>query len=458
MSKQITLWTASADGLAYSLDWGATWTEVSTAPIFSGGIVNALWGPRDSWKIYVLYGPNFGGQGGIWYYDETGWHSELIGFNTEPIYSTWPTRRGIWCNEDDTYVVHVHKGIIRERDGAPGTSWTETVVYFPGSWWEGFYDVHGNPDGSAVYAAYSETQLYRKDPTTGVWARATLVPSYRLHCVRVVSDTEVWICGQGNTGGLGRSGNIWKWDGATLTEEFVKSDPFGTTRITSLYMEDDGSAGWAIWHNNNDLSFLQYNGSVWSEVQAADFGSRPTEITQLAGDLPSARLVLDDSILVAYDGATWSVLPTSFPISGDFLSLQYLGPDLTPEPPATVQERPAYGLQRYGSSSLYGKSFTDGPLIQNQDPAPDSVDNSVDTPIETEVNGILYPTDPATVVIRVNGVIAWESDSPQNGYTGYKTNSMNGFRYHLEAPGSFQNYSQVVIEIDAKDTNGSAIT
>lgn len=162
-----------------------------------------------------------------------------------------------------------------------------------------------------------------------------------------------------------------------------------------------------------------------------------------------------DGIIALWNGSFWSdESPPGFDTS-IFLDVHgYLeNPDFVPP----TEADPKYGIGLYGKKPTpYGSPET-GPLVRNQDPAPDSTDNTQDTPIELEVNGVVFPTDPDTVVIRINSVVAWENDEPQNGYTGYKTNSMNGFRYHLEAPGLFAGNSQPVIEINAADVNGSII-
>ena len=452
MSGNITLWTVSENGIAYSSDRGATWTQI---PDYSGGVwvANGLCGPSNTWKIYTLIGPNSVPNEGIVSYDETGWHSELTGFNTEPMVADWPVRSGMWCNEDDTYVVSVKYADIRERDGPPGTPWTNPVTRFPSAWWHGFHAVHGTPDASAVYAVFTgvapDAGLYRRDPGTGVWSGvAIFFLEERLLGVYVVSDTEVWIYGEGPSGGT-----IWKWDGANVTEEFSKSDPFGTLRVTSIYMEPDGSSGWAILHHDDEIYFLRYNGASWSEAQVTDFGDWSTEMTQLEGDLNSARLVLGDGTMVAYNGASWVSFPTSAPFSPEFYHLQYLGPEIVPAPAPESGEVVcgAYGWQPHGRDSQYGRSFCPTPpYLANLDPADGETGVYPDTDIVLDVLDDDGDLNADSVVIEVNDVVVWSGDAQQNGFVVSKTAQSYGLRYVITPP-EFLSPGTTVVAAYAED-------
>ena len=303
-----TIWTtARVDPMAYSIDGGSSWVPVSTAVISSSVYSNGLCGPKTVWKFYS----QFDESKGIWYFDETGWHSELLGFSAYVGYNKPGSE--IWCNEDDTLVVSVSSGFIRTRDGAPGTSW---VLEYSGSSY--IYDVHGTPDGSSVFAVQSvsnSTVNILERTGGGTWSVAHSFSGTNINgfIIRVVSDTEVWVAGRENG-----SGKIWKWNGSTLTEAF--SDPnMSSLGVMAMYMAEDGSEGWAAYRSNGatyETSFIYYNGSTWAITQSVSYDSYCTDITQLDGDPTSAKLMLENGSIREYSGSAWDTTYSVAAVTG----------------------------------------------------------------------------------------------------------------------------------------------
>ena len=334
MSTKHVLWAAGLDGpAAYSIDGGNSWVSVSTESITPTVWSVDAWSPKNALKVYS----QFDEFEGIWYYSSGTWNPEFPAFDTL-VFSRNPQRSALWCAEDDSLVVAINWAWIRQRLGPPGTPWTEQD-YSPVYGTNQFWDVHGLPDGSAVYTAATEDtaaptlDVHLLKLAGGVWTTAvikTLTPpeTMTISHIRAVSETEVWLAGYYYLGGPFDPYfyKIWKWDGAVLTEEWCSASNEGRLDgFPAFHMAEDGSEGWAVlrvWPASR-MKYLRFDGEAWSSSASVDYGVEPQSITQIDGDTSSARLLLSDNTVVAYDGAVWSPLATAPPLGGSPLTLRY---------------------------------------------------------------------------------------------------------------------------------------
>jgi len=242
-----TLWDMGSDELWYSFDKGDTWESTrydSGYERYMGG----LWGPKNSWKVYVQVDSS-----GIHYYDGT-WHLEDSFASTYP-FDHWASTdyiQSMWCDDEDTIVCATGQGedaeLIRVRDGGPGTSWA-TEYTGNVSEYEVPTCVHGCPDGSAIFATtygWTGTEYYAKllkRQPGGTWTTETtwnppIFGNYGLwQVVRVVSATEVYISGQ-YYNGSDYVNLVWKWNGSSLSIDYTSP---GDGEFEGMWMAPDGS-------------------------------------------------------------------------------------------------------------------------------------------------------------------------------------------------------------------------
>lgn len=67
------------------------------------------------------------------------------------------------------------------------------------------------------------------------------------------------------------------------------------------------------------------------------------------------------------------------------------------------------------------------------------------------IDTTLLPLIPASVVIRVNGVVAWEAQAQANGFFVLATNVADGIRYVITAPFDWTPGALVTVTVDASD-------
>ena len=414
--------------LAYSTDDGTSWTLVDAPP----GVVDAgpgkAWAPKTVQKIYTVLAGQIN-MYGLYYYDGTDWIVEnasvgVAGFGVG--YRPW--LNPVWCNEDDTYVAVGGEGTIWERDGGPGTAWTEASV----SGYDEFREIHGTPDGSAVFAIVWDWW----NDIGGLWKKTGSGWSEVLHVgdglydaqLRVVSETEVWYTTNVSLGWPnGYRIQIWKWDGASASL-FFSADWNGTTPIKGLWVAEDGSEGWAIRPRNpvgagREYTFLWYNGTSWSDFQDVTYAWSAEDITQVDGSPTTARLVLTDGSIRTYDGAAW---------------------DSTYDLPDTV-----VGVDGATLQFLHAPVFT-APYLDNLDPADGETGVYPDTSIVLDVLDDDGDLNAASVVIEVNDVVAWSGGAQQNGFVVARTVQSYGFRYVITPP-EFLSPGTTVVAVYAED-------
>ena len=90
------------------------------------------------------------------------------------------------------------------------------------------------------------------------------------------------------------------------------------------------------------------------------------------------------------------------------------------------------------------------PIVQNENPAAGSVYFDVAQNLYLEVVDADGNLDASTVKITLTGVVVWESDAQQNGYTVTKTAITNGFSYEINPPSDLEARTHTV-EVYAQD-------
>ncbi|MGD9209333.1 MAG: hypothetical protein PVI90_01085 [Desulfobacteraceae bacterium] len=95
---------------------------------------------------------------------------------------------------------------------------------------------------------------------------------------------------------------------------------------------------------------------------------------------------------------------------------------------------------------------TEAPYLANHDPAPDETGVSPLTSIYLDVLDDGDPLNASSVVITIDGTIAWQSDALQNSYTGSKTTQPKGYRYALTPPTPLPMSSLIEVSVQAADS------
>lgn len=94
---------------------------------------------------------------------------------------------------------------------------------------------------------------------------------------------------------------------------------------------------------------------------------------------------------------------------------------------------------------------TDAPVLQNQNPAPLDTGVAIDTNIVLEVIDTGAGLDASSVILRVNGVIAWQNDAQQNGFSVTKSPVVSGWEYDIDPPSDLPEGLPVTIGVYARD-------
>ncbi|MHC4619225.1 MAG: hypothetical protein ACYTEQ_15885 [Planctomycetota bacterium] len=92
------------------------------------------------------------------------------------------------------------------------------------------------------------------------------------------------------------------------------------------------------------------------------------------------------------------------------------------------------------------------PYLTAQAPAPSETNVTPLANVELSVLDDGDGVDVATVVITIEGVVAWSGDALQNGFTGTKAIVAGGFHYDLTPPIPFPAFTTIDVEVQADDT------
>lgn len=268
--------------------------------------------------------------------------------------------------------------------------------------------------------------------------------------MQVVSATEVYIAGTTRTAAYPSGydcARVWKWNGATLSTVFTSPLEWGdylSDYYVDLWVSRAGSEGWLVCLGYDTVAYdyakyVRFNGTAWSVFQECELGEYPNSVTQLAGDINSAR--------AGYTGGMFDI----FNSKGDNLwpNEYYFG-----YPPIENYRE----LWSYGGAFL--RYFEGTPpiitlVVENEDPAPDEMGVEPDKVVAFDLVGDGGVVDPATVEITVAGVVAYTGETSQPGFSVTRTAIAGGYRYETSHTAPFPLYTVIKLEVYAEDTVGN---
>lgn len=300
------LWAGGDSELWYSDDGGDSWVEVSGLP----GRIEGLWGPRTSPKVYTVVD----GIGLHAWEEGVGWTQELANANARCGFSWAAALSHIWCAADDS--VAFTNGIgpvpgVWSRQGSPGTPWTPSVFGTSNK-----VDVHGTPDGSAVFAlevpAFVGWTLYQHTGG-GTFVPVESIPAGTIYQLRVISATEVYLFGV-----TANTVEVYWWFGGPpillysydLTFLPVGSPPASFVSWAGVWLSDDGNDGGMTVVANDGIQdynvyFRRTGGGAWSlddgDIQASRVATRCAGIQDAADD----RLLFSQGRFQRRSGGLW---------------------------------------------------------------------------------------------------------------------------------------------------------
>jgi len=94
----------------------------------------------------------------------------------------------------------------------------------------------------------------------------------------------------------------------------------------------------------------------------------------------------------------------------------------------------------------------EAPFVANQSPAPFDTGVTPLAIIYLDVRDVGDPIVESSVVITIDGTIAWQSGSLQNSYTGTETPLVNGYRYALTPPVPLPQLATIEVRVEASDS------
>lgn len=137
----------------------------------------------------------------------------------------------------------------------------------------------------------------------------------------------------------------------------------------------------------------------------------------------------------------------SIPIAGNNTAT-FLGQDLVGPLPTNIYS--LFGLEAGIQQEVNNTSI---PFLQNQNPAPGAGGVSIETQVVLEVIDLDPGVNASSVIIRIDGTIAWQSGSVQNGFTGSSVPVTDGFRYTLKSPTDLP-VGLITVQVYAEDSAG----
>lgn len=391
----------------------AAWAEFAIQP--AGGVGDAIWGgPGDSiWSHNGYYTGDPGGTPKYLLFDGTATWTE----HTSPTTATGLIPRDMHGSLNGAYVYaggHAFSGsgFVHRFSGG---SWTEMVTgWRAGSIW---CDETGQHVWAAPGSGDRRGYIYHSTDYGVTWSN--IVP-------QLLSDTgdsgiqfgtcSVWGRGINDvyiTYGWANRGRIAKWNGSVWSIVSLDNSAFSTrtqngawlvatdTELICLMGTDERNCGrdvsgsLTVTYWNNPVLRRECNGR--SIIENRQDGKVYAAFEGIGAN-NSRTIVSSDG------GGTWA---------------------LVTEPWAPAQQ---------GVSCLTEINYVIGtpPYLQNQSPAPGSSGNSAGTSVYVEVVDDEGNLDISTVDIRINGVLAWTSDSVvQPGYSGFKVPVTNGYGYTI---------------------------
>jgi hypothetical protein len=85
--------------------------------------------------------------------------------------------------------------------------------------------------------------------------------------------------------------------------------------------------------------------------------------------------------------------------------------------------------------------------------SPTGADNASTATIKFDlIDAGVYPVNLASVVVHVNGTIAYASSAPQNGFTAVVAAITSGYRFTITPPLPWGLGQTITVTVDAADT------
>jgi hypothetical protein len=303
---------SACDGAPDSATDGALADYQSRDAVGSAPTLHAIWGNSKT-DIWIV------GQGGlIFRKSTTGWNrvtsnttASLKGVWGASATMIWAVGDGVIMHQDgqgwkETFVPLNHNRRVRGLAAIHGVSasdiWAvgdQAVVYhFDGTSWR-----YGPPyeslglDGMSVWGTGGKFWAVFGGVGDGIhfyesgkgWQKVLSQPSY-LSAIRGRAANDVWA--------VGRNGMVAHYDGSSWTSKAVS-----TASLDAVWPVAANDV-WVVGHEATTSFFLHYDGNAWSRV-ASPTSAYLRAIWGAAAD--DIWAVGDDSAIVHYDGASWTV-------------------------------------------------------------------------------------------------------------------------------------------------------
>lgn len=114
------------------------------------------------------------------------------------------------------------------------------------------------------------------------------------------------------------------------------------------------------------------------------------------------------------------------------------------------------GLNQSMGLAAWESQVASPPYASNQSPAPSSTGNAADTDVYVEAVDDDDDLVASTVVIYINGTVAWASEQSMPGFTGTAVAVTNGLGYTVQPAGAFEPGMQTV-RITGEDVGGRTV-
>lgn len=297
------------------------------------------------------------------------------------------------------------------------------------------------------------------------------------------SANDIWIAGVDGT----NDAFVIHYDGVST---WTDRTPGGGGRvweaITSIY----GFASDDVWitvDDHND-TVRQWTGSGWVSRHDVNLDAVGDAFTYLAG-LSSTDLWMSSKwteYLAHWNGSAWTAFSPSILGNQDnsnglfqfgdtptdlfgildaltnsgYNMIQSAQPPITSWNGSTLPFASPADWAGSVDGLLLGPPVPTPPIVENESPAPDDTGVDPYSDIRLDVYDADSGVDPDSVIIKINGVAAWQDRAERNGWSGSETEMEGGkrYRYRLRPPGTFKPGSEVTISVDASDLDGTPIS
>jgi len=91
------------------------------------------------------------------------------------------------------------------------------------------------------------------------------------------------------------------------------------------------------------------------------------------------------------------------------------------------------------------------PVLEGQNPSPGQTDINPATNIVLEIIDLGSGVDQSSVVLTVDGYVAWIGDTQQPGFTVTKDTIIDGYRYTINPDNNFPDFKWIVVDVYAED-------